>query len=128
MTLHRSRLALSITGLALLGMTATTSQAAATHPDEHANAPTPVHESPAEPPAGEPTTYTEYPAVEDPGVNDPDYFSPLWLDDHGQHVQAHGGQIFSLSAAELGVDPDSMTTTEEDGHSVYFSYVEDRSH
>ena len=66
----------------------------------------------AEVPVGEPTTYTSYPAIQDPGSSAPDYFQPLWLDDNGAHIQAHGGQI---------------VTAEEDGRTVYYWYGEDRS-
>ncbi|MGX9347165.1 discoidin domain-containing protein [Microbacterium sp. KNMS] len=66
----------------------------------------------AEVSVGEPTTYTSYPAIQDPGSSAPDYFQPLWLDDNGAHIQAHGGQI---------------VTAEEDGRTVYYWYGEDRS-
>lgn len=66
----------------------------------------------AEVPSGDPTTYESFPAVADPGDRDEDYFEPLWLDDNGNHIQAHGGQIVE---------------TEEDGETVYYWYGEDRS-
>jgi len=53
-----------------------------------------------------------YPAVLDPGTGADDYFSPLWPDDGGEHVQAHGGQVVQ---------------SEEDGRTVYYWYGEDRS-
>ncbi|MFI2295884.1 family 43 glycosylhydrolase [Isoptericola sp. NPDC019571] len=56
--------------------------------------------------------YTRFPAVLDPGTGADDYFSPPWLDDGGEHVQAHGGQVVQ---------------SEEDGRTVYYWYGEDRS-
>lgn len=66
----------------------------------------------ADVPVGDPTTYTAYPPVQDPGPDAEDYFSPYWFDDGGRHVQAHGGQVVE---------------TEEDGRTVYYWYGEDRS-
>jgi hypothetical protein len=61
---------------------------------------------------GRPAAYTQYGAIADPGLSDPDYFQPHWYDTDGRHIQAHGGQV---------------VTTEEDGQTVYYWYGEDRS-
>jgi len=60
----------------------------------------------------DPVADAHYPAVLDPGAGADDYFSPLWPDEGGEHVQAHGGQVVE---------------TEEDGRTVYYWYGEDRS-
>ncbi len=57
-------------------------------------------------------TYDRFPAVADPGLGAPGYFSPYWFDDTGTHIQAHGGQI---------------VTGQENGEPVYYWYGEDRS-
>ncbi|SKC60711.1 glycoside hydrolase family 43 protein [Krasilnikoviella flava] len=67
---------------------------------------------PADPALDGTTAGARYPAVVDPGAGADDYFSPLWPDDGGAHVQAHGGQVVE---------------TEEDGRTVYYWYGEDRS-
>ncbi|WP_231915960.1 family 43 glycosylhydrolase [Microbacterium karelineae] len=66
----------------------------------------------ADVPTGVPVTYDAFPAIQDPGSGASDYFQPLWLDDAGSHIQAHGGQIVEA---------------EEDGQTVYYWYGEDRS-
>jgi len=76
-------------------------------------------------PTGDPTTYTGYPAIQDPGASASGYFQPYWFDDHGAHIQAHGGQI--VTAAELGVSGDGVTSGEESGRTVYYWYGEDRT-
>lgn len=76
-------------------------------------------------PTGDPTTYTSYPAIQDPGSAAPSYFQPYWFDDNGSHIQAHGGGI--VSARELGVDGGDVVTGAEDGRAVYYWYGEDRS-
>jgi chitodextrinase len=79
------------------------------------------------PTTDDPPTYARYPAVADPGSGAATYFSPLWYDTAGRHIQAHGGQLVAVSAEELGVDASDIVTAEEDGQTVYFWYGEDRS-
>ena len=76
-------------------------------------------------PTGDPTTYTAYPAVQDPGSGAAGYFQPYWFDDHGAHIQAHGGQI--VTAEVLGVSGDNVTAGQESGRTVYYWYGEDRT-
>ncbi|KQQ03866.1 MULTISPECIES: glycoside hydrolase family 43 protein [unclassified Rathayibacter] len=59
-----------------------------------------------------PPTYTDYPAVADPGLGAAGYFQPYWYDTDGRHIQAHGGQI---------------VTVEEGGAQVQYWYGEDRT-
>ncbi|WP_235021836.1 discoidin domain-containing protein [Rathayibacter sp. VKM Ac-2754] len=59
-----------------------------------------------------PPTYTDYPAIADPGLGAADYFQPYWYDTDGRHIQAHGGQI---------------VTVEEGGQQVQYWYGEDRT-
>lgn len=75
----------------------------------------------------EPVTYAAYPAVADPGSTSPDYFKPHWYDTDGRHVQAHGGQIVTGTAEELGVDAGEAVAVQEGGTTVYYWYGEDRS-
>jgi hypothetical protein len=79
----------------------------------------------AEVPTGDPTTYTAYPAIQDPGATAAGYFAPFWFDDNGSHIQAHGGAI--VSAQELGVAGGDVVTGSEEGRTVYYWYGEDRS-
>lgn len=73
------------------------------------------------PAVNKPVSYSKYQTIADPTLFDSNlsnagYFQPQWLDDKGNHIQAHGGQI--------------MTTTEKkDGKdvTVYWWYGEDRS-
>ncbi|WP_225997417.1 discoidin domain-containing protein [Myceligenerans pegani] len=81
----------------------------------------------ADVPEGEPTTYDAYPAILDPGSGAEDYFQPYWFDDNGRHIQAHGGQVVSVSAEDLEVDAGGIVESEEDGETVYYWYGEDRS-
>lgn len=74
-----------------------------------------------------PPIYDSYPAVTDPGLTAPGYFQPYWYDADGRHIQAHGGQIVSVTADELGVDEAGIVTATEDGAPVYYWYGEDRS-
>ncbi|MGN8025601.1 glycoside hydrolase family 43 protein [Microbacterium sp. 22242] len=76
-------------------------------------------------PTGDPTTYTGYPAIQDPGSSAAGYFQPYWFDDKGAHIQAHGGQV--VTAKELGVTADGVTSGEESGRTVYYWYGEDRT-
>ncbi|MBO0979662.1 family 43 glycosylhydrolase [Microbacterium sp. SD291] len=76
-------------------------------------------------PTGEPTTYTSYPAIQDPGSGSSSYFQPYWFDDNGAHIQAHGGAV--VSAQELGVEGGDVVAGEEAGRTVYYWYGEDRS-
>ncbi|GAA4484360.1 glycoside hydrolase family 43 protein [Microbacterium panaciterrae] len=76
-------------------------------------------------PTGDPTTYSTYPAIQDPGSRAADYFQPYWFDDKGAHIQAHGGQI--VTAQELGVTGDGVTSGVESGRTVYYWYGEDRT-
>lgn len=78
----------------------------------------------AEVPVGDPTTYTAYPTIQDPGSGAAGYFAPFWFDDNGAHIQAHGGAI--VSARELGVAGGEVVTGSEEGRSVYYWYGEDR--
>ncbi|MEV0890220.1 glycoside hydrolase family 43 protein [Promicromonospora sp. NPDC050262] len=71
--------------------------------------------------------YSAYPPILDPGSGAADYFTPSWLDDAGNHIQAHGGQVVSVSAEALGVDAGSVVQGEEAGQTVYYWYGEDRS-
>ncbi|WP_157236747.1 glycoside hydrolase family 43 protein [Promicromonospora sukumoe] len=71
--------------------------------------------------------YSAYPPILDPGSGAADYFTPSWLDDGGNHIQAHGGQVVSVSAEDLGVDAGSVVQGEEAGETVYYWYGEDRS-
>ncbi|MBF4462917.1 MULTISPECIES: glycoside hydrolase family 43 protein [unclassified Rathayibacter] len=59
-----------------------------------------------------PPTYSDYPAIQDPGPGSPDYFQPFWYDTDGRHIQAHGGQI---------------VTVQENGQQVQYWYGEDRT-
>ncbi|MFI8523113.1 glycoside hydrolase family 43 protein [Promicromonospora sukumoe] len=70
---------------------------------------------------------TTYPPILDPGANAADYFTPSWPDTAGNHIQAHGGQVVSVSAEALGVDAGSVVEGEEAGETVYYWYGEDRS-
>ncbi|GAA2223369.1 hypothetical protein GCM10010413_15650 [Promicromonospora sukumoe] len=70
---------------------------------------------------------TTYPPILDPGATAPDYFTPSWPDTAGNHIQAHGGQVVSVSAEALGVDAGSVVEGEEAGETVYYWYGEDRS-
>jgi hypothetical protein len=79
----------------------------------------------ADVPTGTPTTYTAYPAIQDPGASAAGYFAPYWFDDAGAHIQAHGGAI--VTAEELGVDGGDVVTGSEEGRTVYYWYGEDRS-
>jgi hypothetical protein len=63
------------------------------------------------PRADSPSTYSTYPAIQDPGPGE-GYFQPFWYDTDGRHIQAHGGQV---------------VTVEEDGQKVYYWYGEDRT-
>ncbi|MFC8796701.1 Ig-like domain-containing protein [Promicromonospora sp. NPDC057138] len=81
----------------------------------------------AVPTVPDPVTYEAYPAVTDPGNTSPTYFQPYWYDTGGRHVQAHGGQIVTGTAEELGVDADEAVAVQEGGTTVYYWYGEDRS-
>ncbi|PPH84402.1 discoidin domain-containing protein [Rathayibacter sp. AY1D5] len=86
---------------ALLGTGAQSASAAvATDPDDGV------------PRTSTPVTYTDYPAVQDPGSTAAGYFQPYWYDTDGRHIQAHGGQI---------------VTVEEGGQQVQYWYGEDRT-
>ncbi|GAA4783582.1 discoidin domain-containing protein [Microbacterium gilvum] len=76
-------------------------------------------------PVGDPTAYTSYPAVQDPGASAAGYFQPYWFDDQGAHIQAHGGQV--VTAEELGVEGGDVVTGSEEGRTVYYWYGEDRT-
>jgi hypothetical protein len=75
----------------------------------------------------EPVTYSSYSAVADPGNTSPNYFRPFLYDTDGRHVQAHGGQIVTGTAEELGVDAGEAVAVQEGGTTVYYWYGEDRS-
>ncbi|MEU4388609.1 Ig-like domain-containing protein [Promicromonospora sp. NPDC023805] len=75
----------------------------------------------------DPIEYDAYPAVADPGASSGSYFRPHWYDTDGRHIQAHGGQIVTHTAEELGVEASETTAVDQDGTTVYHWYGEDRS-
>lgn len=75
----------------------------------------------------DPVDYRAYPAVADPGASSGSYFRPHWYDTDGRHIQAHGGQIVTRTAEELGVEASETTAVDQDGTTVYHWYGEDRS-
>lgn len=81
----------------------------------------------AVPTVPDPVTYSAYPAVTDPGNTSGSYFQPFWYDTDGRHIQAHGGQVVTRTAEELGVDDGEAVAVEEGGTTVYYWYGEDRS-
>lgn len=83
--------------------------------------------SAAVPTTGTPPVYDTYGAISDPGASASGYFQPYWYDTDGRHIQAHGGQIVTVSSSDLGVDASEVTTATEDGERVYYWYGEDRS-
>ncbi len=86
--------------------------------------PTPTDDVPR---TDNPPTYTQYGAISDPGTSAADYFQPYWYDTDGRHIQAHGGQIVSVTAAQLGINASDILTASEGGNTVYYWYGEDRS-
>lgn len=81
----------------------------------------------AVPTVPDPVAYEAYPAISDPGNTSPNYFQPFLYDTDGRHVQAHGGQVVTATAEELGVEAGDATAVEEGGTTVYYWYGEDRS-
>nr|WP_284329386.1 RICIN domain-containing protein [Demequina litorisediminis] len=54
------------------------------------------------PSTDDPPIYSRFEPLADPGASAANYFQPYWFDSDGRHIQAHGGQIVSVTAEQAG--------------------------